>query len=976
MALVFDTNSLERCFTEFSLLPKLDGLNIAAIKKIVESPNFQRTPVITNALAKLMTIPLVEGFTGTEMIEAVFSEVQVQKLNTEEVQLLDCDQISMLLPKGLDVSKLSTKQIEALTDMQIQSLPNSQVTPLLSRSPAVASKLSEPQVTSLLGEGVIINNLTDSQVDALTETQLKNMSQSQINSILALKLSAPVKDKLIDKLISIERYGPLQRIAVPVSGLVKLNLAYSSATMQLPEPNFRPTNIAESQIASNAHIFLDLNHHQGSITDDKGNNGNYVMNDLLGTDTKILTININRFNSIYLFDKKNNSLILLSNIYLDGEKTYDIADQQAWVSLVKLLNSPWSIAEVDVSNITNTIINNNTNWGLRSRDFKASILPIIVHQVLQSLATIPANVNNSNLLLVLNNVSSVYQNTYSKMQQEIAILISKHWNRYSVEVQANILRNINSGNTASMNIYADLLINYLDDNKDNPSPTLYPDLSNILKNVILNPNIDIQKKDQIIQKILDCTISNLVCKDSKNPFIDFVYEILFAGNKIVLDLDQYQAKIEQGFTAILNASGQDFIRDSLNKMLLVIASYQTIGNEFRVAFNRHVNFVLDKYVSYPPSYIHIMYAFINALAGPLTDKTRLRIEGYFNSAEVYSFSHIGYNILRNSMLTNGVLTMPPSIVSNLFNIYSQYLIDNFDPKQNNVFGSYGIILGQLIVWMKKSEKFSEYSKYLLPLLEKYNPRQGSEDADAYQIRLTKVKNLFQQNGVFLADLTGGVYKTQGYLDTIADFKKHHPDDWLDVIILDNESATAQASEGISRFSLTRLTTPLLLADAMLHEGPHAYELKRNENTTLSQATDVLIDYWFRADQWARQSYPTSYSAKDRYEYFAEYARSWDQDSSAWLKLAIQNNTDGHPAMLNMFMFIWNMFQDPNAPAGQMPLHKLKDDGLLDVEYIDAKWLRGNMYDGEFQFTFENVQYNLVYKNYKIQACVPSAVKAG
>jgi hypothetical protein len=126
----------------------------------------------------------------------------------------------------------------------------------------------------------------------------------------------------------------------------------------------------------------------------------------------------------------------------------------------------------------------------------------------------------------------------------------------------------------------------------------------------------------------------------------------------------------------------------------------------------------------------------------------------------------------------------------------------------------------------------------------------------------------------------------------------------------------------------------------------------------------LPEYWFReASGGPQPQFITDYSQVNPFEFWAEHTRYWGADTRFWLSRAIRDFESGLPVLLNMFLFIWEQPGPEDTPSiERRALMRLGENGLLEREFIPARWLEGDATDGIFQFTFEGATYDAIYRN--------------
>lgn len=605
-------------------------------------------------------------------------------------------------------------------------------------------------------------------------------------------------------------------------------------------------------------------------------------------------------------------------------------------------------------------------------DFRNPFVPIYLHRLLDALAERPGfEFSNTNTDFLPHSIYSLFNNgVESSQKREVVEHLSRVWQTLSLPVKKNFLEKLNTGNRATVNLLGRLIVEYIGEiEAAYPSPLprleflapLLPTIENVIKSLGLDPEL----RSGIIKRVFrqyNSTPSFAV--------LSFVYKALVKGDGIIVDLWDYKEEISGLVRLYLSQP------DPHPAGLLVIFNLppEFIGPASIDLLEGYVERVMSKFDGDPMT-VNFLLACLN---GPVSQEKKERIENLlardgFEPWMKHSDSNRDYYNLY--FILKGYSNLPPihslgftpSVLDRFFRETAGALAARFEERGlDDRWGTpYDHSIYQFIRLMKASADFDQYAPYLVDVLHKFNPRQTGESEKQYSGRLLQIEELWLKQRIFTNDLNGGIFTAPGYLDVIANYGTHHRG-WVHVLVLSTQEG-GEGKPGVVQLNWKyKYTTPYTLSYGLLHEGTHALVERHEEGT---RVMDFLIRYWFyEHEKKDMNNVPSYYASANPTEYPAEFVRHWQADTKKWLETALQRYSQGLPALLNMFVFIWDMTRPADAPQGMLPFYTLlpEETGLLQEEWTQAEWQAGgDIKNGNFRFKLGEKTYLLTFRNYLI-----------
>jgi hypothetical protein len=368
------------------------------------------------------------------------------------------------------------------------------------------------------------------------------------------------------------------------------------------------------------------------------------------------------------------------------------------------------------------------------------------------------------------------------------------------------------------------------------------------------------------------------------------------------------------------------------------------------------------FLSDQPSDQDYRFAFTNYLDGPVRSEV-IKIFADFLVAEgtLEALPLEAFPLLSDSLF----LKLPDLAADQFFQRASIALSSRFYERVGGDEYSHAVdrLTYNLVHLANRSPRATIYRDELIGVLRAYNPPQLTEMDTDYQARIEAISAVWRNQGIFIADLSGGISEYPDLVRVVSQYGESHPG-WVEMVVFATTEG-AEAHVGVAQFNWHFYNQPQILMESLLHEGAHSVQLRDKRTSPL---LDRVPEYWFReTSQSSSQTAVSDYARANPDEFFAEVVRFWQIDTRSALRIGLNNVRSGDEAMLNMFLFCWGLPGPSDSPLGRTrPLFYLTDNGSLDVELIQAGWARGGIRDGIFEFEFESHNYAVTYADYIIQ----------
>lgn len=625
--------------------------------------------------------------------------------------------------------------------------------------------------------------------------------------------------------------------------------------------------------------------------------------------------------------------------------------------LVQFFDDPLSLSEEEYALLT-------VQGFAQSSDIVYEFYPIYLDHVFAALTRRPGyegtnplglgSVNQANLIL-----GPIYGKVAPAQKEVIIGRLSQVWDALSPGMKKNFLNIVSHGNppTAAGTLGA-LVARYLAEfaaaHPDPADPTRTAELTSIfpaVSRVAEDPELSKTLRAQIVGFVIEqlSTISSFA--DGQTELLFSVYSWLSNIGDLFLDLTPYAT----GITQLM-----DHTLAGISDSSLIVSVMNRFSPYLNETIRQRVEGLADGWLAdYDGSALRSGYL-LQALNWPLGAELKAAIETTVLARDFTDWPSA------DPLFTGRFTTMPlwwsvrgmsPGGQNTLFKKLADYFQRHY---ASSTFFDEGR-LADLLWLMKHSTSFETAVSYLVPLLSRWNPRHGDEPPARYQERLTRIETILR-NGTLLQDPLGTTFRVPAYLDILDQFSRSDPG-WPDRVVLRSPGKTssdvgdidaAGTADGGS-VTISPDLSPRRFGEVLCHETGHA---RHGRGFPIS-----LVYHWLAVSTNA--DYVSDRSRVNVFEYLAEYATTWQDNSRAWLTRAIQQYMPTRPSMLNMFLAIWNISKPVDTPPGRLPLFTLQDTGLLAREWIPAGWTLGDMKDGTFTFTFDGRVYTVIYQGYKI-----------
>ncbi len=659
--------------------------------------------------------------------------------------------------------------------------------------------------------------------------------------------------------------------------------------------------------------------------------------------------------------------------------------QDAWKLMPKFFHDPLSLSAEEFQKLTNGFKTTRNIYESDSPIFGDSFTPIYLSTILKELAKHPNYNLDSNLSVrMFSGLSQSFTLSMRADQVEPIIeLMAEVWSTLSLSTKKLLLTLPGSNlNSKSCNQLGKLFISYLDSYAQSSTSqrAIFEETSSLLslaQRVVTNLNVDTHLKSQIVERILEISAAVQPFQaqfgnSSHFNIINFM-DVLQKSGGLAIDLSLYEAQMTLILSRVLSSLAQksdfnffdlDVVNKTFNHMLQYVEP-SLAGS----LLNLFIGNQLAKYQGKADQLRLLM----NALNWPISNVHRNSIKQIVLAKLNEGFSNFSLSDLStivSSQSPNAYQFSNYQLESKFFN----NLINEYYSRIQNLAldSSSRSLLAEIIEFAKKSQNFDLLSQEFLSHLKDFNPKFNNESAEDYGIRLHKVEELWTQLGVFLVDLGGGmrqgVYRMGNgkadYVDFVTGALKNRAG-WIHVVEL-----TSDNDQGNARPMYVKLgwksTNPIeIVVGTLIHESGHAmFESDEYQDGDI----DPTRAFFFNENsQWNNQNFVSDYAGSNNFEFVAETYEAWVVDSRLWLGKAIQNYQEGHPSMLNMFLFLTSRTMgDELAETFLFPIYKLdKQTGLLDAKYFVGVWEMGSRKQGIFKFIVDDKLYSLTYTNYQI-----------
>lgn len=331
----------------------------------------------------------------------------------------------------------------------------------------------------------------------------------------------------------------------------------------------------------------------------------------------------------------------------------------------------------------------------------------------------------------------------------------------------------------------------------------------------------------------------------------------------------------------------------------------------------------------------------------------------------------GLNTVLTALSGNTFQKLPQEIRTTIVTKSINKLLRNLSDRHaaDTFFGAFDSAATRLVQLIYHSDR-TEYTTLLLPLIEFYNPRLPAEDETAYANRRSNVVALLVDHGLLVADLKGNLAQAPERLTVFANLATNFPG-WCNSIFisLDEDGAEAKNS-GTLQFNPRHYGDNYTVARMMLHELGHTWSsgtaMQSNSAAMVDLVATLSTYHYGAAGPVNSNNWVSSYAAENIGEFWAENVRFFHLDTRYWLNFALDRFAEGHETLLNQFLLIWQIENPSSAPSSDVvPLFHLGQDGILQREPIPGRWIRGDLYEGSFEFVFDGNTYLATWHRHRI-----------
>ncbi len=574
----------------------------------------------------------------------------------------------------------------------------------------------------------------------------------------------------------------------------------------------------------------------------------------------------------------------------------------------------------------------------------------------------------------LNGINRLYDYSVSSGAKQVILRhVEQAWQQLSLSTKAMVLTHLQTGNAETATVLSNLLIQYLDEKASaasSPASRGIPDeMLPAIQNILMTFEVGLSVRDRLIKRTLAEFSAVLRLQDYEAlSAANFIYEAVVKNDGITLDAGAYRQALSQLLGTILRNAGYSIDYPATRRILTSLSQYVTADAIQRV--DAELKAELAAYQGSP----FTARIFTAALGWPLSSDTKQAVETAIRNTDLSQWSLTELNMV---LAEDGVLQMSPSGLEALFEKVASTLSSKLNAMELAASpladaASAKRVLARSVDLMMQAGALPRDRHYFEDVVARLNPRQPNESETAYQARQQQILEILS-NGVVISDTWINPYSDVPYLGGILEVIKNRPG-WTNMVLLDPTNSAGVAIPGILAIGTTRPTpggtrvpeSVFTVLDTITHEITHALVERKRPATQFLEvvAYNAYHNYITRTRQ--DFDFGNVYGLTNTDEYTPEFDKYWFEDSKSYLTTALTNYRAGHPAMLNMFLAIWNLSKPSDAPAGDgLPLFKLQDTGLLAREWIPGGWTRGDMKDGVFTFTLDGTKYTVTYQGYKI-----------
>ncbi len=642
---------------------------------------------------------------------------------------------------------------------------------------------------------------------------------------------------------------------------------------------------------------------------------------------------------------------------------------EAWRALPKLFKDPLSLTASEWQSMQNTFING------APLDFSRSFTRTYVGRVMDVLAQKPRyDFGGFNPLSVLT-YSRV--NLLSKDKVDLLKRAESMWGSFTKDMQRTWLQNAWSGGSGeAMEITSRMVRRFFDD-EFLKTGTLYYfkhgevlTLQNSLIEIFKSPGVSSDEKKKLAESVIKMTVADRACGENAcGAILNFINSTILMNDGLGISAADYAQPIRDFVSALLDRPSVGL--DWVPTLLTDFAPYIDPGRTAKLStlIRNAVSAPAVLYNSIVTNLLKILSINHPALGAP----ERALIKERFMSV---GFSSWTPNDMLIMLQNQEFVITDPEIQAKFFKNITAFLESQVAARAANPYFSdmFDMALVSLVRTMKKSSATSAYSYLLLPIIRAMNPRQPSESAGDYAVRLNKVSQLWTSGGIIVFDTSGGMVNgavgkgkfTVDYLDVIGEFAREHPL-WADVVILSTQER-GKAWNGVALFnwSYHGYPTPQEVLAVLSHEGMHSLDARMSpKDRFLGNA----VSYWYQENgEYRPYDYVTGYSSLNVDEYIAEISEYWHRDAEAELKKALQYYGEGHDGLLTELLgFALSGYADRGPQNDKLVLYRIDENGKYAKKSIEGNWTLpgGSLQGGAFRFVLDGTVYETVFLNYDI-----------
>ncbi len=228
-----------------------------------------------------------------------------------------------------------------------------------------------------------------------------------------------------------------------------------------------------------------------------------------------------------------------------------------WSVLAKFFDDPLSLSKSEYTTLTGILSASSSDYGINNLSFKITFIPVYLKRLLSALAEHPNFEFADGAEPFASNVFVNYEKVWSGQKREVVQQLSETWNQLSLEMKGDFLANLRTGNSATMNIQADLIVRFINDviAKYPDRNQRFSELNKIfetVKNVLRNIDTDPSLRNQILKMIFgQLNEMPAISPSTASIALHFMLDVLIKGDGVIVNAEDYRTDMSNFLSRVL-----------------------------------------------------------------------------------------------------------------------------------------------------------------------------------------------------------------------------------------------------------------------------------------------------------------------------------------------------------------------------------------------------------------------------------------